>query len=237
MRGSRWIALAAGVALAIAGVAAASPVGASGGGSVPAGSTLCTDTLRSGNGVWFYGHVYDPATMGETGTWTVLRSTTLGGPETEILRATDDELPTHYLDRGQIGTFHYRALRGRAGRNQQQPIQRPRWRLGPWPQPLVDVAYDIGPSTAILGPGARYCDDVALGDRARVVGSASVPVQWSFNGVNEDYASVSNAWVGPVTTAIDQVNTSTRKPVVELSACVTNVSSTAATVSFELSQA
>ena len=236
MRGRRWIALAAGVALAMAGVAAASPAGASGGGSVPAGSTLCTDTLRSGNGVWFYGHVYDPATIGETGTWSVLRSTTLGGPETEILRATDDELPTHYLDRGQIGTFHYRAcvvVHGGTSSSRSSVALR----LGPWPQPLVDVAYDLGPSTAILGPGARYCDDVALGDRARVVGSASVPVQWSFNGVNEDYASVSNAWVGPVTTAIDQVNTSTRKPVVELSACVTNVSSTAATVSFELSQA
>jgi hypothetical protein len=235
MRGRRWIGLAAGVALAIAGVVAAGPAGASGGGNVPAGSTLCTDTLRSGNGVWFYGHVYDPRTMGETGSWTVLRSTALGGPETEILRATDDELPTHYLDRGQIGTFYYRAcvvVQGGTSDSRSGVALR----LGPWPQPLVDVQYDIGPSTATLGPGAKYCDDVALGDRARVVGSASVPVQWYFNGINEDYASVTNAWVGPVTTSIDQVNDSTRKPVVELSACVTNVSSTPATVSFELSQ-
>jgi hypothetical protein len=101
--------------------------------------------------------------------------------------------------------------------------------------PYVDASWDIGPSTAILGPGGKYCDDVSLGDRARIVGTASVPVQWYFNGFNEDYALVSNAWVGPVTASIDQVNTSTRKPVAELSACVSNVSSTPATVSFELS--
>lgn len=86
--------------------------------------------------------------------------------------------------------------------------------------------------------GARVrgaAGDGEPGDRARIVGTASVPVQWYFNGFNEDYALVSNAWVGPVTASIDQVNTSTRKPVAELSACVSNVSSTPATVSFELS--
>ncbi len=234
MRGTRWIAFAAGVGLAVAGVMAASPADASSGGNVPAGSTLCTDTLRSGNGVWFYGHVYDPATMGETGTWSVFRSAALGGPETEILRATDDELPTHYLDRGQIGTFFYRAcvvVHGGTSSSRSGVALR----LGPWPQPLVDVEYDIGPSTATLGPGARYCDDFVASDTARIAGTASVPVQWSFNGFDEDYGSVTNAWVGPVTTSIDQVATGTRKPVVEVLGCVTNVSSTPATVAFEMS--
>jgi hypothetical protein len=226
--------LVAGVVLALTGVVAAGPAGASGGGNVPGGSTLCTDTLRSGNGVWFYGHVYDPTTMGETGVWTVLRSTALGGPETEILRATDDELPTHYLDRGQIGTFFYRACvvvhTGTSTSRSGVSLN-----LGPWPQPMVDVQYDIGPTTGTLGPGARYCDDFVPSDTAHIVGSSNVPVQWSFNGFNEDYASVSNAWVGPVTTSIDQVATGTRKPVVEVMGCVTNVSSTPATVAFEMS--
>jgi hypothetical protein len=65
--------LVAGVVLAVMGVVAAGPAHASSGGNVPAGSVLCSDTLRSGNGVYFYGHVYDPRTIGESGTWTVLR--------------------------------------------------------------------------------------------------------------------------------------------------------------------
>lgn len=232
MTGRRWMGLVAGVVLALTGVVAAGPAHASNGGNVPAGSTLCTDTTRSGNGLFFYGHVYDPRTMGESGTFTVLRATTVGGPETEILRATDDELPMHYLDTGQIGTFYYRACVLVHGDSSRSGVA---LRLGAMP-PLVDVEYDIGPSTATLGPGARYCDDIVLGDTARIVGDASVPVQWYFNGRNEDYASVSNAWVGPVTTTIDQVATGNRKPVVEVLACVNNVSSTTATVSFELSQ-
>jgi hypothetical protein len=231
----RWMGLAAGLVLGLAGLAtAAGPAGAADGGNVPPGSTICSDTLRSGNGIWFYGHVYDPASVGESGTFTVRRSTTLGGPETVILRAVDDELPTHYLDRGQLGTFHYRAcveVNGPSASRSSVAV-----RLGPWPQPLVDARYDLGPSTAVLGPGGRYCDDIAVGDRARIVGSASVPVQWSFTGRNEDYATVSNAWIGPVATSIDRVNDSVREPVVELIGCVRNVASTTATVSFELSQ-
>jgi hypothetical protein len=224
MRGRRWIGLAAGVVLASAGLlVTGSPADAAKASNLPAGSTVCTDYAQSGNGMWISG--FDG---GSSRTWVLLRTTTPGGPETEVFRSTSGEF-SGYVGIGQPGTYLYR---GCVTVHSDGAIVR--LNIGPMP-PYVDASWDIGPSTAILGPGGKYCDDVSLGDRARIVGTASVPVQWYFNGFNEDYALVSNAWVGPVTASIDQVNTSTRKPVAELSACVSNVSSTPATVSFELS--
>jgi hypothetical protein len=220
----RSIVVVMGLLMAVTGLVAASPAGAAKGGPLPAGSKICTDYTQSGNGVWL--SAFDGGT---SRTWTLLRSTTPGGAETEVWRSTGGEVSA-YKGQGQPGTFFYRGCVTVHSNGSFVRLN-----VGPMP-PYIDVSWDIGPSTATLGPGGKFCDDAAWGDRARIVGNANVPVQWYFHGFNEDYASVSNAWTGPVATSINQVNTSTRKPVVELVGCVTNVSSTWATVSFELSQ-
>jgi hypothetical protein len=225
----RWFAVVTGFLLTLACLVVADPAGADSGGNLGDGSRVCTDHTRSGNGVYLYGFAYNPAILGESGTWTVLRSTTVGGPETEVFRVTTDELTTSYVGRGQPGTFLYRACVTVHGSGVGVRLA-----VGAMP-PLVDVTYDIGRHTATLSPGSKYCGDIVLGDTARIVGSANVPVQWSFSGRNEDYATVTRAWTGPVSATIDQVATGNWKPVVEVSACVANVSSTPATVSFELS--
>ncbi len=206
------------VALAV--VMAGEPAGGATGQNLPAGSTVCTDLSRSDVGVWIYG--YD---RGTSRTWTVRRSSTMGGPETEVFRATTSEVPTSTIAASAPGTSFYRACltvnRNSAGYRLRIGGNRG-WR---------DAQVGIGPHTATLGPGGRACGEFVFRGTARIVCSSNVPVRFSIGGQGEDDNSVPDAWRRAPTPAIDQPVT---VPLVSTEACVMNVSTTTAMVAFDL---
>ncbi|HEU4948029.1 MAG TPA: hypothetical protein VFT31_12825 [Kribbella sp.] len=97
----------------------------------------------------------------------------------------------------------------------------------------MHAAWDLGPHTAVLSPGARACGDNGMGP-VRLIGNASAPVMWSINGTDEDCA-----FVGTVFSVSGQSVDQTFVPSPDLTLlemCVTNTAQQTITASFELVQ-
>lgn len=206
-------AILAGAALTLGG---AHPAQASVGGSLPSGSTVCTDGVRSDRGVAFYG-----SSSTASAVWTVYATPAAGGAETALLRLPTKEPSTTYVS--WPGVFRYRLC-----------VTNPTATTGGlrfsfFAQGGANAEHGFGAFTAVLGSGGRYCAP-ATSVAARLAGTSTVPVRWTANVENfnadflrvEDYgtsATIDRA----VAPADDEIFT----------ACVTNTAAGTATLSFE----
>jgi hypothetical protein len=206
-------AILAGATLVLAG---AHPAQASVGGSLPPGSTVCTDGVKSDRGVAFYGSI-----SATTAVWTVFASPADGGPEVALLRLTTKEPSTTYAS--WPGTFRYRLCVTNTAATTGG------LRFAFFAQARANTEHGFGAFTAVLGPGGRYCaPDTSVA--ATLTGTSTVPVHWTANVENfnadflrtEDYGTGAtiNRAVAP---AEDEI----------FNACVTNTSASTATLSFD----
>jgi hypothetical protein len=205
---------------------------------LPAGSTACTDWVRSSGGAYLIGYAdFNP------GTFTTRMSTSVGGPETTLFTTVTNVVKIHHpgndypterilVKPPTSGTF---LLRNCVSANH-GPVYR--FGLGIAPNGPADT--DVGPHQATLGPGGRHCGDFVAGPAdgtsrgtARLVASASAPVTFSLIATNAEYAFRGTVFQ-TTGTAVDHVfqadaDTST------LRACVTNSGTARASASFEMS--
>jgi hypothetical protein len=213
------------LASAVLVIALAGSASAIKGGGLPVGSRLCSDQLRTSGAVGISGYAFNgPATF------TVLRSSTAGGQETEVLRLVSREFYQTWVAPTGAGTFFYRSCLTNTSR---EPIQVHRLHLSHLPG-SAGVVGDIGPHTAVLGPNGTTCGEFAFGNRGRLVATANVPVQWALRGFNEDYALAAGSSLTAAT--VDQVIELSAE-IVSLEACVTNTSGATSTLSWELDPA
>ncbi len=220
--------------------APASAAGITTGQTLGVGDSRCTDHVRSDNGARLSGFF----TNG-TGEWTVLRSSTVGGPETVVFRApagsrSGAQTP---IDRTiaptASGTFVYRAcvLVNKIVKFSVFSITH--YQLSLTSTSSTAVA-DIGPETAALSLNAQACGDrtpVPSGATIRLVGTGSGRTGWiiSVTGNTNNYEG---NWAVLYTTTnggIDQ--TFVLDPeITEVTACAGGgVTTGRDTVSFELS--
>jgi hypothetical protein len=211
--------LIATVALLAAG---SGPAGAAGfGGALQPGSTVCTDWLRtSGGGIYLNGYAFGTGAY----TWTMLMSTSPGGPEVEILRAVGTGLTRHVVP-PVTGTFFYRNCLNVS--NRQAAGYRLTISAG---IRSVNPVYGVGPHTAQLTPGSMACGEFAMATTV-LRGSSNRTVQWSARGTDMDYASVGRVFVMNGAT-VDQV-LDPGSSLSSLDACAANTGSAPATVSFD----
>jgi hypothetical protein len=196
----------------------ASPAQAYTVGSLPPGSSVCTDAVRTDQGVAFYGRISSPA-----GLWTVFASTTADGPQTALLRLPTQEPSTTYVT--WPGALYYRLCVANTATTTGG------LRFAFFARSFANAEHGVGVFTAVLGPGGRYCAP-STSVAARLVGTSTVPVRWTAEVENfnadflrtEDYgtsATIDRA----VAPGDDEIFT----------ACVANTATTTATLSFDFS--
>jgi len=198
------------------------PASAAGfGGALQAGSTVCTDWLRTdGGGIYLNGYAFGSGTY----TWTMLMSTAPGGPEVEILRAVGTGLTRHVVA-PRAGTFFYRNCLNVS--NRQATGYRLTISAG---IRSVNPVYGVGPHTAQLAPGSMACGEFAM-ETTILRGSSDRTVQWSARGTDIDYAPVGRVFLMTGAT-VDQV-LDPGMSLSSLDACATNTGSAPAAVSFD----
>jgi hypothetical protein len=208
---------------ALAAAIASGPAGAAGfGGALQAGSTVCTDWLRSdGGGVYLRGYAAGSGTY----TWTMRMSNTPGGPETEIFRAVATELTRNVVPPA-TGTFFYRNCLNVS----KQPAAGYRLVVSAGIG-SVNPVYGIGPHTAKLTPGSVACGEFAMGP-ALLRGSSNQTVHWSARGTDLDYGFLGEIFA--VTGATVNHVLELGPALFSMDACATNTALVTATVSFEL---
>lgn len=220
-RKKRLIAAAGALALgSVLVLTSAAPASAGDGSNLPPGSTICTDAVRSDRGISFYGFALASSTAPPI--WSVRASTTAGGPEKEILRLPTEEPISTNLS--WTGTLFYRvcvAPTSVAARSVKIRVNAP---LSGSPQ------FGVGPHTATLGAGGRFCGEIAV-DQARLVGTSTAPVRWTVPVQDGDGNGVRTLDLGTSTT-IDRVLTAGQDE--SFGACVQNTSASTATLSFDL---
>jgi hypothetical protein len=209
--------LTLGSVLALAG---ATPANAAGGSNLPPGSTICTDQTRSDRGIYLYGFALASSTSPPI--WSVRTSTTAGGPEKEILRLPTEEPTSTNLT--WPDTLFYRVCVTATSTTARGVKIRVN------PPPAGNPQFGIGPHTATLGAGGRFCGEIA-GTQARLVGTSTVPVQWTVPVQDGDGRRVRTLDLGTSTT-VDRVLTAGQDEF--FSACVENTSTSTATLSFDL---
>jgi hypothetical protein len=207
-------AVALGAALVLAGASPAQAIT----GSLPPTSAVCTDKTRSDNGVSFYGFV--GSSSNSSTIWSVRTSSSAAGPEAEVLRLPSGEPISTVLT--WPGTLFYRLCLVQSAA---EPLSG--FRASVNVTPAGNPVYGIGPHTATLGAGGRFCGEVAAAP-ARLVGTSTTPVQWTVPVYDGDGLKVRTINLGTSTT-VDQVIT----PGVDefFTACVANTS--AAVLSFD----
>jgi len=191
------------------------------GGALQPGSTICTDWLRTdGGGVYLNGYAFGTGTY----TWTMLMSTSVGGPEVEILRAVGTGITRHVVP-PLTGRFFYRNCLNVS--NRQAAGYRLTISAG---IRNVNPVYGLGPHTAQLTPGSMACGEFAMAPTV-LRGSSNRSVQWSARGTDMDYASVGRVFVMNGAT-VDQV-LDPGQSLSSLDACAANTGSAPAAVSFD----
>lgn len=207
----------------VAALAATSgPAGAAGfGGALQPGSTVCTDWLRTdGGGIYLNGYAFGTGLY----TWTMLRSSSPGAAEVEILRAVGNGLSRHVVA-PVAGRFFYRTclnVSTRAAAGYRLTISAGIRSVNP--------VYGVGPHTAQLAPGSMACGEFAMTTTV-LHGSSTRSVQWSARGTDMDYASVGSVFLMTGAT-VDQV-LDPGFSLSSLDACAANTGSAPATVSFD----
>jgi hypothetical protein len=89
----------------------------------------------------------------------------------------------------------------------------------------------VGPHTATLSPGARFCGDIGEGS-VRLTGTSSTTVTWTLNGFDQDYAFVGTVF-SVTGQSVDQTFTAGPE-LSNLEMCVVNSSQQTVTASFDL---
>jgi hypothetical protein len=199
---------------------AAAPANAGDGSNLPPGSTVCTDLVRSDQGISFYG--YALAQSSALPIWSVRSSTTPGGPETEILRLPTEEPTSTYLSWS--GRLFYRVCVQTTlltARSVKIRVNAP---------PAGNPQFGIGPHTATLGAGGRFCGELAASP-VRLVGTSTVPVRWTVPVANFDGERLRTVDLGTSAT-VDRVLTPGEDEL--FSVCAQNTSTSTATLSFDL---
>jgi hypothetical protein len=223
--------------------ATTAPAGAAGiatGQTLGVGDSRCTDYVRSDNGARLTGFFANG-----TGEWTVLRSGTVGGPETVVFSAPAGSRSGALTPIDRViaptasGNLFYRAcvLVNKIMKVSVFSVTHYQISLtstGP------DAVADVGPETARLSLNAQACGDrtpVSSGDTIRLVGTGSGRTGWiiSVTGNTNNYEG---NWAVLYTTTsggIDQ--TFVLDPeITEVTACAGGgVTTGRDTVSFELS--
>ncbi|MDW5326172.1 hypothetical protein [Plantactinospora sp. KLBMP9567] len=208
-----------GVGLALSGATVAQ---AAAGGSLPPGSTVCTERIRSTQGVAFYGSLQAPVT-GVTALWTVYASATEAGPETTLVRLPSREPSTTYLS--WPGTFYYRLC----VTNTATAIGLLRFNF--FGQGTGAVG-GFGPATAVLGPAGSYCG-LETSVPARLAGTSTAPVRWTAEVGNFNAEFLRTEQYG-TSTGIDRPLTPGDDEIFQV--CVANPSNSTATISFDLTR-
>ncbi len=190
--------------------------------SLPPGSTVCTQQIRSSQGVAFYGGLVVAAT-GPTALWTVHASETETGPETTLLRLPSGEPTTTYVS--WPGTLFYRLC----VTNTTTKVAG--LRVSFFPQGAGAVG-GIGPATAVLGPSGSYCALETI-STARLTGTSTVPVRWMARVDNLDGDRLRIEEFGTSTT-VDRLLTPSPSFDENFTVCVVNTSTSTATISLDL---
>ncbi len=185
-------AIALGAALVLASANPAQAVN----GTLPAGSTICTDQVRSGNGISFYGFV--GVSSSSTAVWSVRTSSTATGPETEIVRLPTGEPISSVVT--WPGTLFYRLclVQGEA-------VPTFGFRAFVNATPAGNPLFGVGPHTATLAAAGTFCGESAA-TPVRLVATSSVPVRWTVPVTNGDGDKIRTIDLG-TTTAVDQILT------------------------------
>ncbi|HYO54627.1 MAG TPA: hypothetical protein VEU50_17710 [Archangium sp.] len=187
-------------------------------GFLPTGSEVCTDRIRSDNGVYTGGH----ASSGNAPvTWTVLMSSAHDGPEDVVFQAAQWELPTTTIRPPSAGTFFFRTCLN----NTANKAAYYRFHIG-----TPNFTGTFGPHTAVLGSGGVACGEFA-GNPARLVASSNVDVEWSVRTFDGDMNQLGEVLIARGT-SVDQVVV--MDAAVYLDACATNRSGMTATLAFDL---
>jgi hypothetical protein len=185
-------AIALGAALVLTGAGPAHAVN----GTLPAASTICSDQVRSDNGVSFYGFV--GVSSSSSATWSARASSTANGPETEILRLTSGEPISTVLT--WPGRLFYRLclVQGPA-------VPTFGFRANVNAAPSGNPVYGVGPHTATLSAASKFCGEAAASP-VRMVATSTVPVRWTVPVSNGDGEKLRTINLG-TTTSVDQVLT------------------------------
>jgi hypothetical protein len=218
----------------------ASAAGIATGQTLGVGDSRCTDYVQSDNGARLTGFFANGA-----GEWTVLRSSTVGDPETVVFRApagsrSGAQTP---IDRTiaatASGAFFYRACVVVNKIMKVSVFSVTHYQLSLTSTSSSAVA-DVGPETATLSLNAQACGDrtpVSSGDTIRLVGAGSGRTGWiiSVTGSTNNYEG---NWAVLYTTTDGGIDeTFVLDPeITEVTACAGGGVTTARdTVSFELS--
>jgi len=207
----------------VIGMIANDPASAAGfGGALQPGSTVCTDWLRTDGG-----NIYLRGYAAGTGvyTWTMLMSDTVGGPETEILRATGWDV-TRLITPPVAGRHYYRNCLDVAGK------QAAGYRLLVTPGAgALNPLYGVGAHTAKLTPGSSACGEFAM-STVIFKGTSDRHVQWSIRGTDMDYSGVGDIFSFSGT-SVDQI-INLPSWIFSIDACATHTTTGIATLQFDL---
>ncbi len=185
---------AVGIVLVLSGVANASSVG----GSLPAGSSVCTDQVGSTNGVALSGIVSSP---GARVTWTVRASATPGGAEAQIFRAVTSDVTGTNVAAPSAGTLFYRIC---LANTTSSPKSFSHVFVTPRPGGANGGA-NLGPTTSVLGPNGTVCGELVKAS-GRLTATSNVTVTWFVRAYNGDLSILRS--IRPLTvtsTSVDQV--------------------------------
>ncbi len=182
------------ILLGVAGIANASSVG----GSLPAGSSVCTDQVGSTNGVTLGGIVSSP---GARVTWTVRVAETAGGAESEIFRAVTYDVTGTNVAAPHAGTLFYRICLANTTAS-------PKSFSHVFVTPRAGGASggsNLGPTTSVLGPNGTVCGELTK-TSGRLTATSNVAVTWFVRVFNGDLSLLRS--IRPLTvtaTSVDQV--------------------------------
>ena len=231
----------ASIALLVA--ATAAPAGAAGiatGQTLGVGDVRCTDYVQSDNGVRLTGFFANG-----TGEWTVLRSGTVGGAETVVLRAaagspSGAQTP---VDRTVAptapGTFVYRACVVAKKIMKYSVFSITHYQMLLTSTSPTAVT-DLGPETATLSTSATACGDrtaVTPGTTVRLAGTGTGRTQW-FLSVTGNTNNYEGNWAALLTTTDGGIDETVAldPEITEVTACAVGFVTTGRiTVSYELS--
>ena len=177
-RVTRSTLLVGGLVLALVlGLAAVSSASSSGG-SLPAGSSMCSDQARSSTGAAVSGIV---SSVNARVTWTVTAADIAGGPETTIFRAVTDDVTGRTVAAPHAGLVFYRVC---LSNTTTSPVSFFRVFASP-PAGAAGALSGIGPTSAILGAGGTVCGEL-LSRGGHLTASSNLPVTWFVRAYNGD---------------------------------------------------
>jgi hypothetical protein len=213
----------AGAAVTLVAVLAGPASASSAGGSLPAGSSMCTDRTMSDDGVNVSGTVTTPSAQV---TWTVREADTATGAETEVFRSVGYDVTGRQVASPHAGRLFYRLCLANTTRSS---VSFSHAALTPRPG-FTDAQQGVGPTTAVLG-GGQVCGELIKGS-GRLIASASSPVTWFVRAYNGDGTILRS--IQPLTVTSASVNQVVGPGAYAfLDVCAINHSTTTATLSME----